>query len=89
MGGSGQRKPTGREYTACEHAYDWCNAWLFEDTLPPCCLTLQRKARSRGYGAQERFAQRTDAQGTADELALNPVHVWGTLGERDSQHAGA
>lgn len=74
MGASrqGQGKLTGQEYTALEHAYDWFNVQLFGSTLPPCLLTLHRKAHSRGYFARERFAHRMDAHGTADELALNP-----------------
>jgi predicted SprT family Zn-dependent metalloprotease len=72
MGASAQHKITGREYSALEHAYDWFNTRLFGDTLPPCLLTLQRKAHSKGYFAQERFTHRADTHGVADELALNP-----------------
>ena len=62
---------TGGEYTAFEHAYDWFNAQLFENALPPCLITLQRKARSRGYFANDRFEHRAGGS-TTDEIALNP-----------------
>ena len=62
---------TGGEYTAFEAAYDWFNGQLFENTLPPCLITLQRKARSRGYFANDRFEHRAGGS-TTDEIALNP-----------------
>ena len=62
---------TGGEYTAFEQAYQWFNAKLFENTLPPCLITLQRKARSRGYFANDRFEHRAGGN-TTDEIALNP-----------------
>jgi predicted SprT family Zn-dependent metalloprotease len=63
---------TGREYTAFDDAYDWFNNQLFAGKLPPCLITLQRKARSRGYFANERFGHRTRTKTLTDELALNP-----------------
>jgi hypothetical protein len=62
---------TGGEYTAFEEAYNWFNAQLFENVLPPCLITLQRKARSRGYFANDRFEHRAGGS-TTDEIALNP-----------------
>ena len=56
---------------AFEQAYQWFNAKLFENTLPPCLITLQRKARSRGYFANDRFEHRAGGS-TTDEIALNP-----------------
>src|SRR5207248_9605496 len=61
----------GGQYRACEHAYDWFNAELFENALPPCLITLHRKARSRGYFANDRFEHRAGGS-TTDEIALNP-----------------
>ena len=62
---------TGGEYTAFEQAYEWFNQQLFENALPPCLITLQRKARSRGYFANDRFEHRAGGS-TTDEIALNP-----------------
>ena len=58
-------------YTALEAAYDWFNTELFARALPSCLITLQRKARSRGYFANDRFEHRREGS-TTDEIALNP-----------------
>lgn len=64
---------TSNEYAGFEGAYDWFNNMrLFMGKLPPCLITLQRKAKSRGYFATDRFGHRQDAQASTDELALNP-----------------
>ena len=44
---------------------------MFEGRLPPCLITLQRKAKTGGYFAQERFGSRARDEVT-DEIALNP-----------------
>lgn len=62
---------TRDEYAGFEGAYERFNARLFAGMLPTCLITLQRKARSRGYFAQDRFGHRHAAVLT-DELALNP-----------------
>ena len=67
-----QHHITSMEYAGFEGAYDWFNKRLFGGKLPPCLITLQRKAKSRGYYAQDRFGHRTDSQSSTDELALNP-----------------
>jgi len=72
MAQRGTRTMTSQEYAGFEGAYDWFNQRLFAGTLPPCLITLQRKARSRGYFATERFGHRQDTQVVTDELALNP-----------------
>jgi SprT-like family len=64
---------TQAEYQAFQHAYDFFNQELFAGALPAVLVTLQRKARTRGYFSAERFAGRS-AQETAHELALNPDH---------------
>lgn len=46
---------------------------LFGKSLPPLLITLQRKAKTRGYFSPERFAGRS-SQETTHELALNPDH---------------
>ena len=63
---------TSDEYAGFEGAYDWFNTRLFAGKLPPCLMTLQRKAKSRGYFATDRFGHWADAQASTDELALNP-----------------
>jgi len=62
---------TARQYTAFQDAYDHFNAALWDGTLPPCLITLQRKARSRGYFRGNGFVARSGDQVT-DEIALNP-----------------
>ena len=63
---------TGHEYTAIDSAYNWFNEQLFGGRLPPCLITLQRKSRSRGYFANDRFGHRLNIGDLTDELALNP-----------------
>jgi hypothetical protein len=68
----GRRDPiTPAQYRAFQHAYNVLNRKLFGDNLPDVLVTLQRKARSRGYFAPERFAGRRD-ESRVHELALNP-----------------
>lgn len=63
---------TSDEYAGFDTAYEWFNEQFFARKLPPCLITLQRKAKSRGYFATDRFGHRVDAQASTDELALNP-----------------
>lgn len=72
---------TGREYTAFDDAYDWFNDRLFGGRLPPCLITLQRHAKSRGYFANDRFGHRVNQETFTDELALNPD----TFGDRSDK----
>ena len=65
-------KITAREYGEFQQAFDWFNAHLFDGTLPEALVTLQRKARSRGYFCAERFASRSDQESRVHEIALNP-----------------
>lgn len=63
------------QYTAITRAYDHFNARLFDGTLPPCLITLQRQANSDGYYVPGKFEARDGddgAHGTTAELALNP-----------------
>lgn len=73
---------TGKEYSAFEQAYDWFTGRLFGNRLPPCLITLQRHARSRGYFANDRFGHRTEAAAFTDELALNP-DTFGSRSDKD------
>jgi len=67
-----QRQITRDEYAGFDGAYEWFNKQLFDSQLPSCLITLQRKAHSHGYFANDRFGHRTDAEDRTDELALNP-----------------
>src|SRR5664280_836462 len=63
---------TTTEYTSFQVAFDWFNKHLFADaTLPNVLITLQRKARSKGYFSADRFSGRK-VDATVHELALNP-----------------
>lgn len=62
--------PTEQAYGELQLAYDFFNAALFGGTLPPCLITLQRRARTMGYFSPERFTQANGA--TTDEIAMNP-----------------
>ena len=63
--------PTTRAYHEVQLAFDFFKAELFNDQLPPCLITFQRRGSSTlGYFAANRY---TEADGTAiDEIALNP-----------------
>lgn len=62
---------TQAEYESFQRAYDFFNEELFGGALPAVLVTLQRKAKSRGYFSAERFAGRSSRE-TVHELALNP-----------------
>jgi len=72
--------PTSTIYLSLIEAYDCLNQELWAGKLPPCLVTLQRKANCAGYFAGGRFATR-DGKVTADEIALNPA----TFMERDTR----
>lgn len=65
--------PTARAYASLDAAYQFFNAKLFAGRLPPCLITMQRKARSYGYFSSGRFSAR-DGSGITDEISLNPQH---------------
>ena len=68
--------------TAFDDAYEWFNQRLFKGRLPPCLITLQRKARSYGYFANDRFGHRREAGAFTHELALNP-DAFGDRSDKD------
>jgi hypothetical protein len=68
------------EYGSFQRAYDHFNAALFGDALPQIMFTLQRKGRSHGYFAPERFTGRQETQ-AVHELALNPDKFIGRTDE--------
>ena len=63
--------PTKATYLSLVQSYDYLNAELWSGKLPPCLVTLQRKANCRGYFAGDRFVTR-NGEHKADEIALNP-----------------
>lgn len=63
---------TTAEYSALDYAYDFYNTHLFDDCLPQCLITLQRKRRANGYFSPDRFISRIVDGQTTDEIALNP-----------------
>lgn len=63
--------PTKWQYGELDSHYRFFNEALFDSTLPPCLITLQRKSKTRGYFHGNRFVTRDGAE-VADEIALNP-----------------
>jgi hypothetical protein len=47
--------PTKRTYDRLNQAYNHFNQTLFDDSLPNCLITMQRKNGSFGYFAGDRF----------------------------------
>ena len=66
--------PTQRTYSSLTQAYDFFNAELFGDQLPPCLITMQRHKGAYGYFSGGRFANVADRADVTDEIALNPAH---------------
>lgn len=65
-------KPTRETYDPLQQAYETLNRSLFDNSLPNCLITLQRRKRTYGYFSGGRFG-RSDGVLT-DEIALNPSH---------------
>lgn len=70
---SRQQVPTRDLYPEFEMAYEHFNAALFEGKLPAVLITLQRKNRTEGYWAANRFAAKNGER--AGELAINPRYL--------------
>lgn len=64
---------TQAAYGALQNAYSHFNKELFNNALPHCLITLQRKSHMRGYFANGRFGVKDTAIVT-DEIALNPSY---------------
>jgi predicted SprT family Zn-dependent metalloprotease len=60
------------EHAAFDIAFKFFNRGLFQDKLPDCLITLQRKNKTYGYFHCGRFGAR-DGSNVADEIALNPA----------------
>jgi predicted SprT family Zn-dependent metalloprotease len=68
------QNPTTTTYTSLITAFEWFNWELFDSTLPPCLITMQRHKGSYGYFSGERFQNTANREEIADEIALNPSH---------------
>lgn len=65
--------PTTETYNSLEEAYNFFNEFLFENRLPECLITLQRKGKhSLGFFCPGKFESIEGKP--SDELAMNPVH---------------
>lgn len=73
MNESGQ---TRNNYSAWERAYDHFNAGLFNNSLPGCVITFQRKQGAYGFHAASQF-EASRSRIRADEIALNPRYFDG------------
>jgi predicted SprT family Zn-dependent metalloprotease len=63
--------PTLDSYFTMTDAYDFFNDRLFDNALPPCLITFQRKSNTRGYFSGDRF-QASSSEDKTDEIAMNP-----------------
>ena len=72
---------TPAQYRAFQEAYDFFNAELFDSSLPPVLVTLQRHANAQGYFSPERFTGRVEPAAVAHELAMNPDGFTGRTDE--------
>jgi len=66
--------PTKEVYAELQQAYDFFNEVLFSGKLPPCLITLQRKAHTHGYFSLQHFQHMARTDILADEIAMNPDH---------------
>jgi hypothetical protein len=65
--------PTAEVYGELCTAYDFYNRALFDNGLPLCLITLQRKGKvTYGYFYPERFRRHSGE--STDEIAMNPAH---------------
>jgi predicted SprT family Zn-dependent metalloprotease len=71
--------PTEQAYAELKAAYRFYNRALFNDELPFCLITFQRKPRTGGYFSSKRFENQTGTE--TDEIALNPrfFKAWGSV----------
>jgi hypothetical protein len=71
-----ENKPTNETYSEFQTAYDFFNRELFDNQLPDCLITYQRKAKTKGYFADGRF-ENTENGKIIDEIAMNPDYFSG------------
>lgn len=61
-------------YDELQQAYNFFNEKLFENHLPGCIITLQRKANTRGYFSAERFVLSKARKTFVHEISINPTY---------------
>lgn len=66
-----QKTPTADTYKALESAYNYFNSSLFNNLLPDCVITLQRKKGAYGYFHGNTWSDLKD-EFLKDEIAMNP-----------------
>lgn len=66
------RIPTAEFYEELQKIYQYFNKELFENELPNCLITVQRKKRVMGYFSPDRWVD--DKENKIHELALNPSY---------------
>jgi hypothetical protein len=66
--------PTEATYTSLDTAYKYFNQHLFDNQLPACLITMQRRNGSYGYFSGKRFANALNLEDMTDEIALNPAY---------------
>lgn len=74
------RTPTAETMSSLDEAFNHFNCSLFENRLPACMITLQRKRGARGYFWADQFQHRDDGDRT-HEIAMNPESMGRTLPE--------
>ena len=67
-----QPSPSLCQYAVFQDALDAMNRELFDGTLPPCMITMQRKTGCLGYFHHQRFIATDDSATRLDEIAINP-----------------
>lgn len=74
-----KQNPFDALYRELRWAFDHFNTKLFDEKLPPCVITVQRKQGAHGYFSPDRWQQRTKRKrkNRSDEIALNPIHFDG------------
>lgn len=64
------KSPT-HEYTVYDQVFAHFNHVFFNNQLPLCLITLQRKRHAYGYYSAKRFMARSNGIEQTDEIALN------------------
>lgn len=59
------------QYSTLDKAFEYFNAHLFNNMLPDCIITLNRKKHTRGYFHKDKFRVREKSDAVS-EISLNP-----------------
>lgn len=68
------KSPTEQLYDGLQSSFLIFNERLFQGSLPPVLITLQRKGNSFGFYKRNGFQNKDGADNALPELALNPTH---------------